>query len=57
VVIGIVKDRLQAPDCANGFILDGFPRTIPQAEALDRATKDLKRRSAWSSPWKSTKRS
>src|SRR5512134_3938435 len=43
VVIGIVKDRLQAPDCANGFILDGFPRTIPQAEALDRAVKDLKK--------------
>ena len=35
VVIGIVKDRLQASDCANGFILDGFPRTVPQAEALD----------------------
>ena len=35
VVIGIVAERLQAPDCANGFILDGFPRTIPQAEALD----------------------
>jgi len=43
VVIGIVKDRLQAQDCRNGFILDGFPRTIPQAEALDRATKDLKK--------------
>jgi adenylate kinase len=43
VVIGIVKDRLQATDCANGFILDGFPRTIPQAEALERATKDLKK--------------
>ena len=43
VVIGIVKDRLQAADCAKGFILDGFPRTIPQAEALDRATKDLKK--------------
>lgn len=36
VVIGIVKDRIQAPDCANGFILDGFPRTVPQAEALDQ---------------------
>jgi adenylate kinase len=35
VVIGIVKDRLQEDDCKNGFILDGFPRTIPQAEALD----------------------
>ena len=36
VVIGIVDERLRMDDCANGFILDGFPRTIPQAEALDR---------------------
>ena len=36
VVIGIIQDRLAQPDCQNGFILDGFPRTIPQAEALDR---------------------
>lgn len=36
VVIGIIRDRLAQPDCQNGFILDGFPRTIPQAEALDR---------------------
>ena len=36
VVIGIIKERLQESDCANGFILDGFPRTIPQAEALDK---------------------
>ena len=36
VVIGIIKDRLSQPDCEKGFILDGFPRTIPQAEALDR---------------------
>ena len=35
VVIGIIKERLAEPDCANGFILDGFPRTVPQAEALD----------------------
>lgn len=35
VVIGIIKDRLKDNDCKNGFILDGFPRTIPQAEALD----------------------
>ena len=35
VVIGIIKDRLGEDDCKNGFILDGFPRTIPQAEALD----------------------
>ena len=36
MVIGIVDERLRKEDCANGFILDGFPRTIPQAEALDR---------------------
>lgn len=35
VVIGIIKERLSKEDCKNGFILDGFPRTIPQAEALD----------------------
>ena len=35
VVIGIIKERLAKDDCANGYILDGFPRTIPQAEALD----------------------
>jgi adenylate kinase len=35
-MIGIVKERLAKPDAANGFILDGFPRTVPQAEALDR---------------------
>lgn len=34
-VIALVKERFGKPDCANGFILDGFPRTIPQAEALD----------------------
>ncbi len=36
VVIGIIKERLANDDCQNGFILDGFPRTIPQAEALDK---------------------
>ncbi len=35
VVIGIIKERLSEPDCKNGYILDGFPRTIPQAQALD----------------------
>ena len=39
VVIGIVKDRLQAEDCKNGYILDGFPRTVPQAEALAEFAK------------------
>ena len=36
VVIGIIRERLSEDDCQNGFILDGFPRTIPQAEALDQ---------------------
>ena len=43
VVIGIVKDRLQEPDTAKGFLMDGFPRTIPQAEALDKALEELER--------------
>jgi adenylate kinase len=43
VVIGIVKDRLQEPDTAKGFLMDGFPRTIPQAEALDAALDELDR--------------
>ncbi len=37
VVVGIVKERLSQDDCKNGFILDGFPRTIPQAQALSDA--------------------
>ena len=37
VIIGIVKERLEMPDCANGYILDGMPRTIPQAQALEDA--------------------
>ena len=43
VVIGIVKDRLLEPDTAKGFLMDGFPRTIPQAEALDSALDELER--------------
>ncbi|MBQ8829664.1 MAG: adenylate kinase [Burkholderiaceae bacterium] len=34
IIIGLVKDRIAQPDCKNGFLFDGFPRTIPQAEAL-----------------------
>jgi adenylate kinase len=45
VVVGIVRERLQEPDCADGFILDGFPRTVPQADALNesliRLSKEL----------------
>ena len=41
VVIGIVKERLSEDDCKKGFILDGFPRTIPQAEALDAMGVDI----------------
>lgn len=41
VVIGIIKDRLAQPDCKKGFILDGFPRTVPQAEALDKVLTGL----------------
>jgi len=39
VVIGIISDRIDQPDAHNGFILDGFPRTVPQAEALDELLK------------------
>ncbi len=39
VLIGIIKERLAESDCANGYILDGFPRTVPQAEALENIAK------------------
>jgi adenylate kinase len=43
VMIRLIAERLRQPDAARGFILDGFPRTIAQAEALDRLLKDLGR--------------
>ena len=41
LVIALVKERIKAPDCAQGFILDGFPRTLPQAEELRQAGIDI----------------
>lgn len=41
LIMGIMKDRLQEDDCKNGFLLDGFPRTIPQAEALKELLSDI----------------
>lgn len=41
VVVGIVRERLKEPDCQKGYILDGFPRTVPQAEALDKALSGM----------------
>ena len=42
VVVGIISDRIDQPDAKNGFILDGFPRTVPQAEALSRCAAQAK---------------
>jgi adenylate kinase len=43
VIIGVIAERLQRDEAADGFILDGFPRTVPQAEALDAKMKELHR--------------
>jgi adenylate kinase len=43
IMIGIIRNRLRQPDCRRGFIIDGFPRTIPQAEALDTLMDELGR--------------
>jgi len=44
IMIGIVRHRLKEPDCTPGFIMDGFPRTVPQAEALDGLMRELDKR-------------
>lgn len=44
IMIGIVRSRLSQPDCARGFIMDGFPRTVPQAVALDVLMRELGKR-------------
>src|SRR5262249_7889101 len=41
VIVGLIAERLALPDAKRGFILDGFPRTIPQADALERLLRDL----------------
>ncbi len=41
IIIGLVKERIAEPDCAKGFLLDGFPRTIPQADAMKEAGIDI----------------
>lgn len=43
VTIGLVKERLNQDDCKNGFLLDGFPRTLPQAEALEKLANEISR--------------
>jgi adenylate kinase len=41
LMVNLIKDRISKPDCAKGFILDGFPRTVPQAESLDKMLAEL----------------
>lgn len=44
IMIGMIRNRLRQPDCANGFIMDGFPRTVPQAKALGELMQELGQR-------------
>lgn len=44
LVVNIMKERIKSPDCRDGFVLDGFPRSIPQAEALDEMLKEMNKR-------------
>ncbi len=44
ITLGLVKERLQKSDCKNGYLLDGFPRTIPQAEGFDQLLKEIKQK-------------
>lgn len=44
ITLGLVKERLQKPDCKNGYLLDGFPRTIPQAEGFDNLLKEMQQK-------------
>jgi adenylate kinase len=44
IMIGIIRNRLREPDCESGFLMDGFPRTIPQAQALDKLLSELGKR-------------
>ena len=55
LVVSVVINRIDRSDTVNGFILDGFPRTVKQAEALDQELATRVSNSTWSSSWKSTK--